>query len=178
MCALQDDRCEAALLRGSLRHSWLENEIIDRRPDDIAKWYGTFSPERVSLEKGISPKGEFYLRLGKARELADIMITSFSPAQLVENSVLARLPMDVKQLIKGILHNTYLEKTGIAELTSPLEDAINKFALELQHFTETWYSSRPPAGSEAVRGGFLRLQERARELHEILGCLPEGIVLP
>lgn len=179
MLILKGLSCDVALRRGLLWHSWLKNQILKMNAEYVAQIHGdpSLQEERASFERKIQAGGEFESRLSEARRLAGDMVEGFSPAQLVDFGSLANLSPEARASIKSVIHDEYLRQTMIEERTGPIAGAIDDMESALKGFSTIWYR-RPPAGLDLVRTEFENLQACARRLHEKLGSLPEGIVLP
>jgi hypothetical protein len=170
---------DAALQRGLLWHSWLKNQILKMDAGYVAYMYSRTSllEERESFERKIRPGGEFESRLDEARRFAHDMVDGFSPAQLVDSGPLANLSAEARAGLKSIIHGEYLEQTSIEERSGPVAEAVDELGKALSDFRDVWYRG-PHSGADQIRAGFEQFQTRARALHEMLGNLPEGIVLP
>jgi len=171
--------CDAALQRGLLWHSWLKNQILKMDAGYVAHMHSRPSllEERESFERKIQPGGEFDSRLDEARRFAREMVDGFSPAQLVDSGPLTSLSTEARAGLKSVIHGEYLEQTSIEERSGPIAGAVDELGKALSDFRDVWYQ-RSQAEADQVRAGFEQLQARARALHEMLGNLPEGIVLP
>lgn len=179
MLILRGMPCDAALQRGLLWHSWLKNQILKMDAGYVAHMHSRPSllEARESFERKIQPEGEFESRLDESRLFARDMVDGFSPAQLVDSGPLANLSAEARASLKSAVHGEYLEQTSIEERTGPVTEAVNELGKALGEFRDVWYR-RPHSEAEQIRAGFEQLQTRARALHEMLGNLPEGIVLP
>lgn len=179
MLILRGMPCDAALQRGLLWHSWLKNQILKTDAGYVAYIHSRSSlfEERESFEQKIQPGGEFESRLDEARRFARDMVDGFSPAQLVDGGPLANLSDEVRAGLKSAVHDEYLEQTLIEERTGPVAEGVEELSKALGEFNDVWYR-RPPSEAGLIRESFEQLQARARVLHEMLGDLPEGIVLP
>jgi len=171
--------CDAALQRGLLRHSWLKNQILQISPDFVAQVNSRPSlwEERESFEKKIQSGGEFETKLNDARQLIRDMVKGFSPEQLVDRGPLANLSQKARESVKAVIHDIYLRQTKIEQYTEPVTRAIDDLENALREFTTVWYLQQS-AEQNLIRNRFEQVQECARILHEKLGDLPEGIVLP
>lgn len=179
MLILSGIECEIALQLSLLRHSWLKNQILKMDAGYVVHMYGRPSllEERESFERKIQLGGEFESKLRLCRKLAHGMVEGFSPAQLIELSPLGGLPVETQEIIKSVLHREYLKETGIAQWVEPMEQAIDSLEKAFSQFTNVWYQP-PPVQRSVIQEAFEGLQQYARVLHELLGRLPEGIVLP
>ncbi len=179
MLILRGMPCDAALQRGLLWHSWLKNQILKMDAGYVTHMHSRPSllEERESFERKIQPEGEFESRLDEARRFARDMIDGFSPAQLVDTGPLAAISAEARASLKEVVHGEYLKQTSIEARTEPVAAAVDELGKALRKFRDVWYQ-QPRADAEQIRAGFEQLQTRARALHEMLGNLPEGIVLP
>lgn len=177
MIILKGMPCGAARQRGILRHSWLKNQILGMDAGFVVQMRGrpSLREARESFERKILPSGEFDLRLGEARQLVRDMVDGFSPAQLADSGPLADLP-EVIAAVKSAVHREYLSETRIEQRVGPLNAACDLLADALREFSDVWVGRA--SGPNMLRKSFEQLQLRARDLHEQLEQLPEGIVLP
>lgn len=177
MFMLESTACDAENLRGQLHHSWLKNEVLILRPNYLARMRETVSPQRTSFEEKIKPGGKFWQRIDDARRLCEIMTAGFSPAQLVDAGDLAVLPEDVQALMKQVLHDAYLQESGIDGYRRQLQGAVNELAADLEELGKAWFQE-PPAEPGVIAAALGRIIVRAQKLSELLTRLPTGIVLP
>ena len=105
------------------------------------------------------------------------MTDGFSPAQLVDSGDLGALSEDVRTLMKKVLHDVYLQETGIEDRREILQVIIIELSSELEELRKTWFQE-PPTESVVIASGVERVLQRARKLSDILTKLPSGIVLP
>jgi len=168
---------EAVSICKDLRHNWLGHEVLNFDANYISKIYAEASPSRERFVERIKPGGAFDMNLKKAKALSVSVIDGFSPAQLVDNGPLGALQDDTRALIKRVLHNDYLEKTGIIELSESIQIAASDLSDAYTHFVKEWYS-QPPAGQARIKESFEKVQSCGKALCEALGKLPKGVVLP
>ena len=147
---------EAVLLRGRLKHSWLENQVCNKTVDDVVflwrrgKWR--------ALEE------EFAFRAQETLRLADEMVAGFSPAQLVETlAPLHALSPEIKKHLKEAVHNAYLECSGIQEMALNLNRIATVVECELKRFIAIWHKPPIPENDPALRKGWQVFREAARE---------------
>lgn len=162
---------EAVLLRGRLKHSWLENQVCNKTVDDVVflwqrgKWR--------ALEE------EFAFRAQETLRLADEMVTGFSPAQLVETlAPLYALPPQTRENLKQAVHDAYLECSGAESLALDLRKAVMSMEDELKRFMAVWHTPPTPENEPELRAGWHSLREKADGLLAVFSQLPTGIVLP
>jgi len=171
--------CEVALHRGLLWHSWLKNQVLKMDSGYVVQMHRrpSLKEERESFERKIQAGGEFESNLTNARKLVGNMVHGFSPTQLIESGSFATLSAEAHEVIKSVIHKEYLRQTRIEEYVEPASDAINELEDAYKEFAIAWYQ-KPPVSDKVIQQCFELLQCRARKLHELLGRLPEGIVLP
>lgn len=179
MLTLKGMPCDAARRRGLLWHSWLKNQILKIDAGYIAYIHDRpdLQDEKESFEGKIREGGDFESRLSEARQLARDTVDGFSPSQLVDSGPLAILSPEARESIKSTIHCEYLKLTRIEEQTSRIDAAIDDLESALKEFSAAWYG-HPPNDHNTVHSRFEHLQACARTLHERLGELPQGIVLP
>src|SRR5690348_2819815 len=101
-----DFDCEGANLRARLKHSWLENQVLNKTPSDVLdlRSYGFWH----ALES------QFPARIREAGILADGVDQAFSPAQLVERlAPFDHLDDRRRKLVLHAAHRAYLAESGI-----------------------------------------------------------------
>ena len=179
MLILKGMPCDAAMRRGLLWHSWLKNQILKMDAGYVVHIHSRpdLQEERESFERKIRPSGEFDSKIKEARQFVRDMVEGFSPAQLIDTGPLASLSAEARASIKSTIHVEYLIETMMEHQTEPISVAIDELEQALKKFARAW-SRQPPADRALVSQRFEQLQEAARTLHERLGNLPEGIVLP
>ncbi len=163
--------------KSRLRHSWLENQILNRDPVYVAQRHRESSSARDAFEEKIQPGGEFDRALDDARELCARVVDACSPTQLVNSRPLAELPERTRHAICGLLEAIYLRECSITEVRSQFTAAIECFSGALCDFSGAWYRE-PLVDPVVVNVAFVRLQRAGADLHGVLGRLPGGIILP
>lgn len=179
MLILEGLKCDAALRRGLLWHSWLKNQVLKMDAEYVAQMHSRsyLREERESFEQQIQPGGVFEKNLQSARLLARTMVEGFSPGQLVDTGPFTSLSAEARDIVKAAIHREYLDETHIDRLVEPIGFAIDKLETSFREFSEAWYQQ--PANEEStIQEKFEQLKAHAIILHELLGCLPEGVVLP
>lgn len=163
--------CEASIRRGQLKHSWLENQVLNKRAEDVV----TFR------QRGGWPalENEFEEWVKDARTLAAELTDGFSPAQLVDTvTPFRRLSEKDKQRIKQPLHAAYLENSGITNLRLLLQEAAESLDKALKELLEEWQQPATSGSDQALCAAWSVFVERATNLKNVLERLPKGIVLP
>lgn len=160
----------ADILRGQLKHSWLENQLCNKKAEDILYLW--------KEGKWRALESEFDMRVEETLELADNLAEGFSPAQLVDIlSPLARLPESDRALIKRAVHEAYLQSSGILMLQMPLKETAKSLSDVLSHLRNVW-KIKSPEGEVQVKRAWEQVSIKANELLEIFKKLPTGVVLP
>jgi len=164
--------CPANILRGQLKHTWLENQVCNKSADDVANLWRTKSWDNVIGEI-------FPYRIEQSRQLINDMVSGFSPAQLVDQlGPLQNLPDESRSRLKDVLHSAYLETSGISALSELLSQEIEAFAREFKGFLTAWNTERTNENEPALRDGWNKLQQVADSLLAVFERLPKGVVLP
>lgn len=164
--------CPVNILRGQLKHTWLENQVCNKSADDVANLWRTKSWDNVIGEI-------FSHRIDQSRQLATDMLSGFSPAQLVAQlGPLQNLPDESRSRLKEVLHSAYLESSGISNLSESLSQELESFTEQFTKFLTVWNTERIDENEVALRDGWKQLQEIAKSLLAIFEILPKGVVLP
>lgn len=161
--------CDANTLRGQLKHSWLENEVLNISIETvIALW------QQGAVDRAV----KYAARIADLDHLADSFVDGFSPSLLVDTlKPFGGLSMDEKTAIKSAVHTAYLESSGILALQVPLNAAAMGMKTSLQELSDAW--ALPHHKSEdAVRMAWENVRTKARALILELEHLPKGVVLP
>lgn len=161
--------CDANTLRGQLKHSWLENEILYISVETVITLW---------RQGGADLAARYAVRVQDLSRLADSLAEGFSPAQLVDTlKPFGGLSTEMKSAIKGAVHAAYLESSGILALQAPLKAAALGMEAALQELSRTWALPQPQ-GEYSVRAAWEGVREKASALIEVLERLPKGVVLP
>lgn len=161
--------CDANTLRGQLKHSWLENEILFISVETVITLWRQGASDLVA---------RYVVRVQDLSGLIDSLAEGFSPAQLVDTlKPFGGLSMEMKSAIKGAVHAAYLESSGIFALQAPLKAAAMGMEAALQELSRTWTLPQPQ-GESAVRAAWEGVREKASALIMELERLPKGVVLP
>lgn len=161
--------CDANTLRGQLKHSWLENEVLCISIETvIALWRQTGTDLAI----------RYAVRIQDLSRLVDSLDEGFSPSQLVDTlKPFDCLSTEERTAIKVAVHAAYLESSGILELQMSLRAAAAGMEAALQELSRAWALPQPQ-GEGAVRCAWESVREKARTLIMILERLPTGVVLP
>ena len=160
--------CEANTLRGQLKHSWLENEVLYISIETvIALWRG-----------GGGLAAKYAMRVQDLSSLVGSLVEGFSPAQLVDTlKPFGELSVESRAALKVAVHSAYLESSGILALQASLKAAAVDMEAALKDLPLAWGQPQSQ-GEGAVRAAWENVRENARALVVVLERLPRGVVLP
>ncbi len=163
--------CSSNILRGRLKHSWLENQLLNKTADEVVYLW---------KETGWGAlDNEFSMRVSETITLAENLVQGFSPAQLVDSlAPLARLDQETRDLIKQAVHKAYLESSGITELSQPLCKAAKALEAALDQLRTVWRRPVTVANEKDLKNAWQMVSTQAKALHAVLERLPKGVVLP
>ncbi|MGQ0698807.1 MAG: hypothetical protein ACT4PZ_11265 [Panacagrimonas sp.] len=163
-------RCDAAIMRGRLKHSWLENELLNKGAAIvIALRRGGGWPELAGFDA----------RIQEVMELAESVESGFSPAQLVEsNAMLASLPEEQRRALREKAHAAYLQCFDAADASQRLRDAAVRMRAALTALEEVWCRGDEELTDSELAAGWAEVRVAAEGLRAALDRLPTGIVLP
>jgi len=167
------DDCKANILRGQLKHTWLENQLCASKlsVDSVAVMWRQKSWQ--ALDK------EFDIRVRQAVQLADDLENGFSPAQLVGRlTPFAELSEELKEQIKVAVHAAYLESSNILDLKEPLSKAALALGKAIKELRVVWHGPKTEEGEIRLRQAWEEVSEQAHALLAVLERLPKGVVLP
>lgn len=162
--------CEASGRRGVLRHAWLENQILNKTPEEAITLCSQPQGWRA-LER------DFPSSVRQASELVESLVEGASPAQLIDKlGPFTSLTDESRTALKRAVHEAYLESSGILELKGPITTAIDKLEAALIEFRKAW-TNRDRDGLPLVHRTWLRVRECADALRDLLEH-PKGVVFP
>lgn len=158
-------------LRGQLKHSWLENQIMNKSAEDI-----------LFLRTGSgwpALEGESFARLDECKRLIEYLEDGFSPAQLIDRlSPFRATDENTRQQLKKSLHEAYLKISTVLARKVPLESAFSALDAALHSFILQWRQPLSQPVEAALRTEWNRVLRHAGEVHAELEALPRSIVLP
>jgi len=161
--------CDANTLRGQLKHSWLENEVLYISIETVITLWRRDEADLAS---------KYAVRVQDLTRLADSLDEGFSPAQLVDVlNPFDGFSTENKAAIKAAVHAAYLESSGILALQAPLKAAAVCMEAALQELSRAWALAQPQ-GESAVRAAWEGVREKASALIMELERLPKGVMLP
>lgn len=164
--------CPANTLRGQLKHSWLENQVINNDADDVVSHWkdGDWSDKVDSV---------FPRRLQQTNELIDGLVEGFSPKQVVDQlAPLKSLPDELFNKVKSAIHEAYLNDSMITCLDVPLRECSIALQEELNKLKEIWHMPVTVDHEAELRQCWENVRDKGKALHALLVKLPNGVVLP
>lgn len=163
--------CDANVIRGQLRHHWLENQILNKTPEDVLFIWQT-------EERWDALETEFEYRIAQAIKFTDDMIDGFSPKQLVDKiAILSSLSSETKILLKDKIHKVYMESSNIQNISISFQRAVKSLEGDIKKFKKVWKQSNSER-NEAIAESYQAVLESATLLHDVIKLLPKGVVLP
>lgn len=159
-----------AVVRGRLKHSWLENEILNKTPEVI-----------VLLRHGAGwPALRYFSNdAGQAVALANEIESGFSPARLVDECApLAALAEDQRNALRTAAHEAYLECFDACSAANRLSEAARNMQTSLSGLLAEWDKSDDAVSDAELLARWQAVLDKAQLLRDALDALPRGIVLP
>lgn len=162
-------QCEFAILAGRLKHSWLENQILNKSPDEVLALRKTVG--WPALER------EFPRRMEEVRALVDRFAAGFSPAQLVDRlDPFRNMEKTFRDQLKSALHKAFLRRYPVDEARQRFGRPIVELSAALDVFAKLW---REEFGcEEELKRAWEMVRKGAGDLHQALSELPKGVVFP
>lgn len=160
----------ATVVRGRLKHSWLENEILNKTPEVV-----------VLLRHGAgwSALRHFLNDAKQAVALADEIESGFSPARLVDECApLAALAEDQRNVIRTAAHEAYLACFDARGAANRLSETASDMQMSLSRLLAEWDKSDDAMSDAELLACWQAVLDRAELLRDVLDALPRGIVLP
>ncbi len=161
--------CDANDLRGRLKHSWLENEVLQYRSDNVVnrRRDGSWKRDgRIAAHED---------RIADLMELADGLVDGFSPAGLVDRlEPLEALAPEAREMVKAAVHQAYAERHGMEELAVSLKAEAEYFRQSFVSFKKAWEDG----DDAALEDAWDQVLQQAQALVAVLEKLPRGVVLP
>lgn len=158
------------LLRNKLKHSWLDNQVLNKTTDDVVFLWQNSGWSALETD--------FSLQVTKTLELADTLEECFSPAQLVDQlQPFETFDDQTKKMIKEAVHAAYLESSSISSLKMPLRAAANLLGHAIDELKETWKKPLNKENEVELRADWDNLFRKAKALQAVFELLPKGIVL-
>lgn len=159
-----------SIQRGRLKHSWLENEVLNKDPETVVTLRHEFGwPE---LER-------FVADAEQALKLAQEVEYGFSPARLVDGCVpLSALLEDQRNAIREGVHAAYLGCFDAIGAGQCLHEAANQMKTALLAMLDEWNKTDGVISDDRLQALWRSVLNAAEHLRNALDVLPRGIVLP
>jgi hypothetical protein len=160
----------ASVQRGRLKHSWLENEILNKTPETV-----------VALRQGVGwPELQrFSADVEQALVLVKEVESGFSPAKLVDQCTpLMALTESQKNIIRNAVHRAYLAYFDTLRAARGLHDSATDMKEALIALLEEWNKPDATMSGVELQARWVAVLREAERLRTALDALPRGIVLP
>jgi hypothetical protein len=170
MSALTPTLCGPILSRGRLKHSWLENEVLNKTPEVVVILRGG---------GGWPELQRFPDEADQACRLADEVEFGFSPARLVDEcAALAVLPESQRSAVRQAVHEAYLECFDAQGATLRLREAGKQMKDALNALLVEWDKPDDAVVEANLQAQWSVVLDRAETLRKALDALPKGFVFP
>lgn len=159
------------MLRGRLKHSWLENQLLNKTTDEVVYLWGKMGWWALETE--------FSERVKEVIYLADDLEDGFSPAQLVDHlAPFAKFDPEIQDDIKQAVHIVYLKSSRISDLKMPLQKDAMALGNALDELRDVWRLPMTEDNEVILRKAWQEVSKRAKTLHSLMERLPMGVMLP
>lgn len=159
-----------AILRGRLKHSWLENEVLNKTGEQVVF---------LRRSQGWPELHGFHGPATEAHLLADRIEPGFSPARLVDECPsLNQLDDADRQKIRRAVHAAYLEVFDVQKVAADLKAAAKDMSQTIDDLLTEWNKDNMLLSDAALKARWEVVLARASILREVLDALPRGTVLP
>jgi len=160
----------ASIQRGRLKHSWLENQVLNKTPAIVVA---------LRHEVGWPELRRFPSDVEQAITLADEVEFGFSPASLVDKCApLAGLPEDLRNIIREAVHAAYLRCFDVHTAAQCLLNAADRMMVALSSLLAEWDKPDDALSDAGLQSRWRMVLDAAEPLRDALDALPKGIVLP
>lgn len=160
----------AAIARGRLKHSWLENEVLNKTPETVVL---------LRREVGWPALQRFPANVQQALTLADEVEFGFSPARLVDDCApLAALSEDQRTIIREAAHAAYLKCFDAQAAAQCMRVNAECMTTTLSALLAEWNQPDEALSDLRLRERWCAVLDAAVPLCKALDALPKGIVLP
>ena len=167
----------ANVLRGRLKHSWLENEVRDKSVEDVLELW------KLGAWPALS---RFPAQVEDAVALSRHLESGFSPVVLLDAWRKSRKLSDKEETwldqARESLHQYFLADSTARSVTVDLAELISEKAervgAALEALLEAWERPRNGANRERLKSCWKEFAARADELYELISRIPAGVAIP
>jgi hypothetical protein len=163
---------EATLITLSrLKHSWLENQLLNKDSDDIVRIW----------RKGNWPAldHEFSSRIAEALRLADALCEVYSPGRLVQSlAPFSFLKAATRLELAAALHQQFLERSGMVQLSEDLKQTLVNLEGQLDVLRCLWPAARSEMAASRISKAWEEIHESSSRVYVYFASLPMGVWLP
>lgn len=170
MLTLPKATCKASIVRARLKHSWLENTVLNKDPETVVA---------LRHEYGWPELQRFAAEVDQALILAQDIEYGFSPARLVDECVpLSALQEDQRNAIREAVHAAYLGSFDVSGAGQRLHEAAKQMKTALIAMLDEWNNTDAVISDAKLQALWRSVLNAAEHLRNALDVLPRGIVLP
>lgn len=157
-------------LRATLEHTWLKRRLLFLLRTERDEWLKAVATEPLpEVLEGIPAQ------IQQSRHLLSSLLEGYSPAQLIDQGVLAALPREARGLIRDAVHRAYLNSNVMQPLVARFGTALNDVESQAAQVPSAWATG---VGNEKLTGVLMNLEYAAEQLRRALLDLPQEVVLP
>lgn len=154
-----------------LRHSWLENQVLNKTADDVVHLW--------RLGRWDALDRQFANRVKEAVEVAASLEYGLSPAQLLTLlEPLRGLRGDLRSSIGEAVHAVFRKAYPTNKVEAEIRAAATGLAEAITALQNSWAQERSSQSEEVLRARWAATQARGVDLLGVLRSLPKGVVLP
>lgn len=168
---------EVSRICKALRHDWLVNDILFFSADSVSKIHAGLLAGRDSFDQRVKEWGGADGSLTKAKALSAQIVDGFNPVQRIDECPIVALQEDARALIRKAFSDNCPDQAKIRELSQAVQVAVAELADGYSRFLADW-DTEPPVEQTRIQESFEAIRRAARVLHELLGELPRGVLLP
>jgi hypothetical protein len=163
--------CGPIISRGKLKHSWLENEVLNKEEPEIVV--------ALRYQGGWPELQGFPDEVAKALALAEEVEWGFSPANLVDVCApLLEFPDEQRCAIREAVHSAYMECFDAHGVAKRLRESAIKMKEVLASLLEEWNKPDGKVSNTELQTRWIAVLVEAKRLCKALDALPKGIVFP
>lgn len=169
MSTLSSTLCGPILSRGRLKHSWLENEVLNKTAEVVVILRGG---------GGWPELQRFPDEADQACRLADEVEFGFSPARLVDEcaALAVFLPETQRNAVRQAVHAAYLEGFDAQGAAQRLRESGEQMKVALVALLAEWNRPDETVADAVLQDRWGEVLDRAETLCMALDALPKGFV--
>lgn len=154
-----------------LRHSWLENQVLNKTADDLVHLW--------RLGRWDALDRQFANRLRDVEEVAAKLEEALSPAGLLPMlQPLRSISGELRSYIGEVVHEAFRKVYSTDVIAREIRAAAAGLAKAITALQESWTQELSIQAEQALRARWTETQARGRDLLDLLRAIPKGVVLP